>query len=146
MAIFEARITKDFGDELTKIRASHAEELRTVRGSHAETVKILIGQSAQAATPKPRSKGSEKLSEKSYKRMDKLAGGEANWQDWRYDFEVLTGVLNPEVARELVETAKPEPRTGLEIQTDGFLIPEDNWEPAMTSKELRGHPYLMSAF
>ena len=99
MALFEARVIKDFGDELAKIRASNAEVLRIERESHAETVKVLIGQSAQATTPKPRFKGSEKLSEKSYKRMDIFAGGEANWQDWRYDFELLTGALNPDVAR-----------------------------------------------
>ena len=73
--------------------------MKKVMASHAETVRLLVSQKDEGSRTK--SRYCEKLSEKSYKRIEKFAGGESNWQDWKYDFEILTGALNKDVAREL---------------------------------------------
>ena len=91
------------------------------------TLKILLDQRDEAMTNKPKTKWSEKLSEKSYKRIDKFAGGENAWQDWRYDSELLTGALNPQVAEELKATAEAiAPRTFAVIREGFVLQPQDN--------------------
>ena len=93
-------------------------------------MRILISQRDEG--PKIKSRFAEKLSEKSYKRIEKFAGGEANWQDWKYDFEILTGALNKDVARELGDQSQ-SPNRGQDMissnrsflrMTTGNLQPE----------------------
>ena len=44
-----------------------------------------------------------KLNEKSYKRMNSYKGGDDEWEDWRYDFEIITRGVNPGVGSALTE-------------------------------------------
>ena len=108
-----------------------------MKDAHEATLKIILGQRDDGLAGKPKDTWSEKLSEKSYKLIDKFAGGETTWQDWRYDFELLTGALNPQVAEELKVTAKANaPRTFAAIREGFVLQPQDNWDPELRSKEL----------
>ena len=65
--------------------------------------KILADNKPQPQPSPPRSEPTEKekeatldrksdikLNEKSYKRMDRLGGGDDEWEDWRYDSEIIT--------------------------------------------------------
>ena len=123
--------------ELEKIRTANTENIQSVKLTHETMLKLILNQRDETSAAKPKGKWSEKLSEKSYKRIDKFAGGEATWQDWRYDFELLTGALNPQVAAELKEAAKAsEPRTMAQIREGFVLHPQDNWEPEIRSREL----------
>ena len=123
------QVKDEFTSELEKIRATNAEaaitaaaSLKSMKESHEPTLKIPLDQRDEAMTNGPKTKWSEKLSEKSYKRIDKFAGGETTWQDWRYDFELLTGALNPQVAEELKLTAKAiAPRTFTAIR-EGYVL------------------------
>ena len=138
------KVKDEFNSELEKIRATNAEAAisaaaspKSMKEAHESTLKILLEERDEAMTNKPKTKWSEKLSEKSYKRIDKFADGETTWQDWRYDFELLTGALNPQVAEELKITAKAiAPRTFAEIREGYVLQPQDNWDPELRSKEL----------
>ena len=108
------RCQAGFNNQLEQIRAANSEGLKSVKDAHEATLKIILGQRDDGLAGKSKAKWSEKLSEKSYKRIDKFAGGETTWQDWRYDFELLTGALNPQVAEELKVTAKATAPTTFE--------------------------------
>ena len=72
-----------------------------------------------------------KLNEKSYKRMDKFSGGDDEWQDWRYDFEIITRSVNPDVGIALTEICKnTEPKTAAEIYNDDDMINQP-WRPKL---------------
>ena len=43
----------------------------------------------------------QRLNEKSYKRMDQFSGGETEWDDWKYDFMIITRSVNAEVGAAL---------------------------------------------
>ena len=47
-----------------------------------------------------------KLNEKSYKRMERFSGGEDEWEDWKYDFEIITRSVNPAVGGALTFAVK----------------------------------------
>ena len=114
MTSFEANMRAAFDTQLQQIRDANTTEMKNVITSHAETVKLLIVKQEDRSNAKPRY--NDKLSEKSYKRIEKFSGGELIWQDWKYDFEILTGALNKDVALELRDSIKkPEPRTGYDI-------------------------------
>ena len=52
--------------------------------------------------PNNQEKGHDsRLNEKSYKRMEKFSGGESEWEDWKYDFTIITRSVNPDVGRAL---------------------------------------------
>ena len=61
--------------------------------SKDESTEAAAAAAAAAATPKidnDYKHRDAKLNEKSYKRMDKFCGGESEWQEWKYDFEVIS--------------------------------------------------------
>ena len=76
------QVKDEFTSELEKIRATNAEaaitaaaSLKSMKESHEPTLKIPLDQRDEAMTNGPKTKWSEKLSEKSYKRIDKFARG-----------------------------------------------------------------------
>ena len=46
-----------------------------------------------------------KISEKSYKRLEKFVGGESFWNDWKGDFEMATRAINGTVGQTLKDAA-----------------------------------------
>ena len=99
MTSSETQMKHAFDSQIAQIRDASTKEMNEVLASHAETVRLLVIQKDEGSRNK--SRYGEKLSEKSYKRIEKFAGDESNWQDWKYDFEILTGALSKDVAREL---------------------------------------------
>ena len=43
------------------------------------------------------------LTEKFHKRLDRFSGGDDEWEDWKYDFEIITRSINPAVGEALTE-------------------------------------------
>ena len=92
---FENRMKKEFDNQLKGIREASDKEMKRVVDSHVEIVRALSNREGSSS----KSKYHDKLSEKSYKRIEKFAGGETSWKDWKYDFEILTGALDRSLVR-----------------------------------------------
>ena len=72
-----------------------------------------------------------KLQEKSYKRMEKSSGGESEWQEWKYDLEVITRATNSEVSLALKDClTMKELKTGRELHEE---IENQPWRPTLRS-------------
>ena len=79
-------------------------------------------------------KSDTKLDEKSYKRIESFAGGDDEWTEWRYDFEIITRGVNPGVGRALTDINNSSEPMGL-AQFIGDMT-NDPWRPALRSAEL----------
>jgi hypothetical protein len=105
--------------------------------SKDESTEAAAAAAAAASTPKIDNEykyRDAKLNEKSYKRMEKFSGGEAEWQEWKYDFEVITRSTNHEVGTALgLCLLVKEPKTGIELQT---VLENQPWRPTLRSAEL----------
>ena len=135
------KVKDGFADELAQIRAASAQaavvaaaNIQSMKESHESTVRMLLERREEATADKPKTKWADKLSEKSYKRIIAFGGGEASWQDWKYDFQILTGSLQKDVAEELeFLLSQPEPRLNNELQELVAKGPND-WEPEKRRK------------
>ena len=130
-------ITENLNRDMNnKINEMHANETRrSEEAAHQSDAMMKLLLKRDETTSKPKDKWSAKLTEKSYKRMEKFSGGEVAWQEWSYDFELITGALNPCVRKELTE-AENKPRPMNDIRAAFIDDPEGNWEPDTRSKEL----------
>ena len=85
-----------------------------------------------------------KLTEKSYKRMERFSGGDDEWEDWKYDFEIITRSVNPAVGEALTKCLEDSAKA---TTGDDFNRVEANreWGPVMRSKELYELFIMMTA-
>ena len=115
------------------------EQIQSMMDSHDATVKNLMSVITTiqgASSDKPKEKWADKISEKSYRRITAFSGGESNWQEWKYDFQVATRAANKDVGIELDHLlAQAEPRSENELR-DLVASGTNNWEPEKRSKEL----------
>ena len=75
-----------------------------------------------------------KITEKSYKRLNVFSGGYDEWEDWKYDFEIITRAINPSVGDALTQLLK----NGVKMTGEEYLIDSSNepWSPKMRAREL----------
>ena len=67
-----------------------------------------------------------RLNEKSYKRMDKFSGGENEWNEWKYDFMIITRSVNKKVGETLeacIKGKKPVSTESLQSGVDDTAQP-----------------------
>ena len=76
-----------------------------------EMVKMMQGTQSSSSANDPSEEATYKkdkdhdsrLNEKSYKRMEKFTSGESEWDEWKYDFLIITRSVNPEVGAALAK-------------------------------------------
>ena len=75
-----------------------------------------------------------KLNEKSHKRMECFKGGDDEWEDWKYDFEIITRSVNPGVGGALTDCSN----STQPMAVADFIKEESNhpWRPALRPAEL----------
>ena len=113
-------------------------------GTISAAVMESIGKQMAEKAPTEESPNREKnheqrLTEKSYKRMEKFSGGESAWEDWKYDFTIITRSVNPDVARALdlcSKSKKPVSAANLANIPLELKAQSKTWDPSKRSTEL----------
>ena len=121
------------------LMAPITEMMKTMQGAQSSSEKDL---SEEAANKKNKDHDS-RLNEKSYKRMEKFTSGESEWDEWKYDFLIITRSVNPEVGdalAKIIDGRKSENALAMKGAMDnkryaGDFTPNP-WDPVKRSKEL----------
>ena len=109
----------------------------TIQQTTASTEKV-----SSEDVPDKKEKGYDsRLTEKSYKRMEKFSGGETEWDEWKYDFMIITRSVNSEVGAALetcIKGKKPVDAITLQGCVDDTHQPGEvkSWDPTKRWKEL----------
>ena len=90
----------------------------TITATVADTMDRKFPAETQTEEGSNTDKGNDiRLTEKSYKRIEKFSGGESEWDDWKYDFDVITRSVNSSVGDALTLCTKSKkPLTAKDLE------------------------------
>ena len=75
-----------------------------------ESVKLMMAemQNPVTATPSVERTSSPKLMIRDFMKSDKFSGGDAEWQEWSFDFKTLTNSINPAMEKWFTQCEDPK--------------------------------------